>query len=101
MSALIGTNGFYLPAVDIFKCEQNHAMDGEHFVEWISRTSSFLRKEHGNMKLLLDTTPTQSLKILGASAHIYIIIDNATWHNQLTEYTKAPNRSWNKQKVID
>ena len=98
---LISINGFHLPTVDIFKCEQDHAMEGEHFVEWISRTFSFLRKEHDNMKLLLGTTSTQSLKTLWASAHIYVIIDNFTWHNQLTEYTKSPKRSWNKQKVID
>ena len=93
MSALTSINGFHLPAVDIFKCAQDHAMDGEHFVEWISRTSLFLRKEHGNMKLLLGTITTQSLKTLGASAHIYVIIDNATWHNQLTEHTKPRKRS--------
>ena len=34
-------------------------------------------------------------------AKISIIIDNATWHNHLTEDTKPPKRSWNKQKIID
>ena len=72
MSGIISINGFHLPAVDVFKCEQDYAMNGEHFVEWISRTSSFLRKEHGNMKLLLSTISTQSLRTLGAPAHIYI-----------------------------
>ncbi len=41
------------------------------------------------------------MKILGSLARISIIIDNATWHNALTDETKPPKRSWNKQKVID
>ena len=60
-----------------------------------------MRNEHGSMRFLLGTTSTDSLKILGVFANIAIIIDNATWHNQLTECTKLPKRSWNKQKVID
>ena len=94
-------NRFRHPTLDIFKCEQDHAMDGQYFVEWISRTYSFLRNGHGSMRFLLGTTSTDSLKILGVLANISIIIDSATWHNQLTEYTKSPKRSWSKQKVID
>jgi hypothetical protein len=41
------------------------------------------------------------MKILGSLANISIIIDNATWHNQLTEETKPPKRAWNKQKIMD
>jgi hypothetical protein len=41
------------------------------------------------------------MKILGSVAKISIIIDNATWHNSLTNETKPPKRAWNKQKVID
>ena len=60
-------------------------MNGQHFVEWISKTSSLLRNEHGSMRFLLGTTSTDSLKILGVFATMSIVIDNATWHNQLTE----------------
>ena len=48
ISALISENGFHVPTIDIFKCDQDHSMDGSHFVDWISRTSSLLRQEHGN-----------------------------------------------------
>jgi hypothetical protein len=41
------------------------------------------------------------MKILGSLAKISIIIDNATWHNTLTDETKPPKRAWNKQKLID
>jgi len=101
ISALISENAFHLPTVDIFKCEQDHNMDGKHFVEWISTTSSLLRQEHGNVRFLVSAKSNDSTKIVGASAKISIIIDNATWHNQLTEDTKPPKRSWNKQKIIE
>ena len=74
-----------VPLSTFLKCEQDHAMNGQHFVEWISKTSSFLRNEHGSMRFLLGTTSTDSLKILGVFANMSIVIDNATWHNQLTE----------------
>ena len=48
ISALISENGFHVSTIDIFKCDQDHSMDGSHFVDWISRISSLLRQEHGN-----------------------------------------------------
>ncbi|CAF1519134.1 unnamed protein product [Rotaria sordida] len=83
ISAMLGQHEFHLPTIDIFKCDSEHSMDGNHFVDWISRSSSFLRQEHG------------------PHAKISIIIDNAPWHNQIIEETKAPKRFWNKQKIID
>ena len=74
-----------VPLSTFLKCEQDHAMNGQHFVEWISKTSSFFRNEHGSMRFLLGITFTDSLKILGVFANMSIVIDNATWHNQLTE----------------
>ena len=46
-----------------------------HFVEWISLVASQLRLKHGSQ------------------ARIAIVIDNATWHNKLTENTILPKRS--------
>lgn len=31
---------------------------------------------------------------------IVLIIDNATWHNQLTEDTTPPKRAWRKELII-
>ncbi len=56
ISALISENRFHLPSVDIFKCDQDHSMDTNHFTDWISRTSSLLRQEHGNIALSLSAT---------------------------------------------
>jgi hypothetical protein len=93
ISALISENAFHLPTVDIFKCEQDHNMDGKHFVEWIATTSSLLRQEHGNIRFPASAKSNDCTKIVGSSTKIAIIIDNATWHNQLTEDTKPPKRS--------
>jgi len=30
-----------------------------------------------------------------------MVLDNATWHNQLTEETKPPKRSWRKELIVD
>jgi len=76
-------------------------MDGSHFVSLISRTSSLLRQEHGNTQFLQQATLQQFYKILGTSANISIIINNAIWHNHLTEETKPPKRAWNKQTIMD
>ena len=32
---------------------------------------------------------------------MWLILDNATWHNRLTEETMPPKRSWRKQLIID
>ncbi len=31
---------------------------------------------------------------------IVLIIDNATWHNQLTEDTIPPKRAWRKEMIV-
>ena len=49
ISVLISENGFHLPSVDIFKCDQDHSMDATHFIDWVSRNCSLLRQEHGNI----------------------------------------------------
>ncbi|CAF1170090.1 unnamed protein product [Rotaria sordida] len=57
-------------------------MDSKHFLAWIDRATSLLRKQ-------LD----QHVKIV-------LIIDNATWHNQLTEDTIPPKRAWRKDLAV-
>jgi hypothetical protein len=37
---------------------------------------------------------------LGKDAKIVLVIDNATWHNQLTNDTTLPKRSWRKETII-
>ena len=54
------------------------SQNSTHFVEWISLAASQLRLKHGSQ------------------ARIAIVIDNATWHNKLTENTIPPKRSWRK-----
>ena len=58
-------------------------MDFEHFAEWIKCTSRTLQNEHGR------------------NANIIIIIDNATWHNQLTPESQPAKRSWKKSLVVE
>ena len=38
---------------------------------------------------------------LGQTATIWLILDNATWHNRLTEKTTPSKRAWRKQLIID
>jgi hypothetical protein len=47
ISALISPSGFHLPTVDVFKCDVDHNMCSDHFVQWIERTCFILREEHG------------------------------------------------------
>ena len=44
------------PSVDIFKCDQDQTMNANHFIDWISRTCSLLRQEHGNIAFPLSAT---------------------------------------------
>ena len=53
ISALISNSGFHLPSIDIFECDEDHSMDSKHFVMWVDRTSSLLRKQLGNIPLIL------------------------------------------------
>ncbi|CAF4243867.1 unnamed protein product, partial [Rotaria magnacalcarata] len=56
-------------------------MDSEHFIKWIKSTSFRLRDEHG------------------PNDRICIIIDNATWHSELTDDTKPAKRAWRKSEI--
>ena len=78
ISGLISLKGFHLRSLDIFKCDEVHNMDSDHFAQWIKNISEILRSEHGK------------------NAKLVIIIDNATWHNQLTTESQPPKRSWKK-----
>jgi hypothetical protein len=37
---------------------------------------------------------------LGKYPNIVLVIDNATWHNRLTNDTTPPKRSWRKEAII-
>jgi len=75
-------------------------MDSNHFIAWIDRTSSIIRKE-------LDKTnhsihlPHSIHSFLGKGATVTLILDNATWHNRLTEEKMPPKRLWKKQMIIN
>lgn len=75
------TNGFDYDSIDIFECDADHSMNSAHFISWMERTAYALRKKFG---------PDRRLSI---------VIDNATWHNELTNETKPPKRSWRKSDV--
>ncbi len=40
------------------------------------------------------------MTVLGQYVKIVLIIDNATWHNQLTEDTIPPKRAWRKDLIV-
>ncbi|CAF2098836.1 unnamed protein product [Rotaria magnacalcarata] len=83
ISALLSNSGFHLTSVDIFKCDENHSMNSNHFVRWIDQTSSILRKQ------------------LGKDAKVLLVLDNVPWHNRLTEETMPPKRSCRKELISD
>ena len=83
ISGLISPNGFHLRTLDIFKCDEVHSMDNNHFVTWMESTSSTLRSEHGR------------------SAKVAPIIDNATWDSKLTSESEPFKRAWTKQSIVD
>ncbi|CAF3865788.1 unnamed protein product [Rotaria sp. Silwood1] len=83
ISALLSQNGFHLRSLDIYKCDEVHSMDSNHFVTWMDSAASTLRSEHGK------------------TTKIAIIIDNAKWHNKLTPESEPPKRSWKKQLIAD
>lgn len=76
-------------------------MDGDHFLQWMLQTALFFRLEHGTVILLMTLSSTDFMKLSGPATKICIIIDNATWHNRLTEETKPPKRAWNKTTIIN
>ncbi|CAF3202178.1 unnamed protein product [Rotaria sp. Silwood2] len=97
ISALMGQSGFHASSIDIFECNEDHNMNSTHFLTWIDRTASLLRKELSKICFLLF--PPLSL-ILEKDAKIVLVIDNATWHNRLTQDTAPPKRSWRKEAII-
>ncbi|CAF1317437.1 unnamed protein product, partial [Rotaria sp. Silwood1] len=97
ISALMSPSGFHASSIDIFECNEDHNMNSAHFLIWIDRTASLLRKELGNISLL-----SFSLLFfgLGKGTKIILVIDNATWHSRLTNDTTPPKRSWRKEAII-
>ncbi|CAF4748275.1 unnamed protein product, partial [Rotaria sp. Silwood2] len=93
----MGPSGFHASSIDIFECNEDHNMNSAHFLIWIDRTASLLRKELGNISLL-----SFSLLFLGLGkgTKIILVIDNATWHSRLTNDTTPPKRSWRKEAII-
>ena len=100
ISALLSNSGFHLPSLDVFECDENHNKDSNHFIAWIDRTSSIIRKELG--KIPLSVYLLQYIHpFLGKDAKVSLILDNAIWHNRLTEETTPPKRSWTKHLIIN
>ncbi|CAF4726084.1 unnamed protein product, partial [Rotaria sp. Silwood2] len=52
ISALMGPSDFHASSIDIFECNEDHNMNSAHFLIWIDRTASLLRKELGKISLL-------------------------------------------------
>ncbi|CAF4121195.1 unnamed protein product [Rotaria sp. Silwood2] len=97
ISALMGPSGFHASSIDIFECNEDYNMNSAHFLTWIDRTASLLRKELGKISLL-----SFSLLFLGLGkgTKMILVIDNATWHSRLTNDTTPPKRSWRKEAII-
>ncbi|CAF1521467.1 unnamed protein product [Didymodactylos carnosus] len=70
-----------IPSVDIWSCAEEHNMDSTHFFSWLDSTCATLREEIGEKK------------------RIAICLDNATWHNKLTEESIIPKRSSTKGEI--
>jgi hypothetical protein len=49
ISTLLNESGFHEETIGIFECDEHHNMDLRHFLTWIDRTASLLRKELGNI----------------------------------------------------
>ena len=81
ISAMINEASFHKKSVDIFTCDEEHSMNSTHFTEWVKKAASYLRFLHGPIP------------------RIAIIIDNATWYNELVDETKPPKRSWCKDQL--
>ena len=81
ISAMINEASFYKESVDIFTCDEKHSMNSTHFTEWVEKSASYLRFLHRPIP------------------GIAIIIDNATWHNELVDETEPPRRSWYRDQL--
>ncbi|CAF3057342.1 unnamed protein product [Rotaria sp. Silwood2] len=71
-------------------------MDSSHFLAWIDRTASLLRKQFGNNHLFLFLLLRLNLAIY---TKIVLVIDNAPWHNRLTNDTMSP-KSRGRKNII-
>ena len=72
---MINENGFDLDLIDIFECDADHSMNSNYFIDWMRHAAFSLRRR------------------FGSNRRICIVIDNDTWHNELTDETKPPKRS--------
>ncbi|CAF5017304.1 unnamed protein product, partial [Rotaria sp. Silwood1] len=81
VSALIDVKGYHIPSVDIWTCTEEHNMDSTHFLTWLDSTCATLREE------------------IGEKERIAICLDNATWHNKLTEESVIPKRASTKGEI--
>ncbi len=72
-------------------------MNANHFLTWIDRTASCLRKELGNIHAVFSFLDFINV---GKNTKIALVLDNATWHNRLTEDTIPPKRAWRKEVII-
>ena len=81
ISAMINEAGFHNESVDIFTCDEEHSMNSTHFTEWVEKSTSYLRFLHGPIP------------------RIAIIIDNATWNNELVDEIELLKRSWRKDQL--
>ena len=71
ISAMIDENRLDNGSIDIFDSDTDRPMNSDYFVQWIERAAFGLRKK------------------FGPSRRIYIVVDNATLHNELTDSTEA------------
>ena len=81
ISVMINEASFHKESVDIFTCHEEHSMNSTHFTEWVEKVAPYLRFLHCPIP------------------RIAIIIDNATWHNELVDETEPPRRSWRKDQL--
>ena len=76
-------------------------MDSTHFLSWLDSTCATLREEIGELthyqpNFLLMMSGSFSL---GEKARIAICLDNATWHNKLTEESIILKRASTKGEI--
>jgi hypothetical protein len=97
VSALISVNGYHIPSVDIWACTKEHNMDSKHFLSWLDSTCATLRKDSGELThfplIMSDSF------FAGDRERIAICLDNATWHNILTDESIIPKRASRKEEI--
>jgi hypothetical protein len=101
VSALINVKGYHIPSVDIWACTEVHNMDSPHFLSWLDSICATLREEigeltHSESNFLCMISHTF---FIGEKERIAICLDNATWHNKLTEESIIPKRSSTKGEI--